>query len=656
MKKLLSFYIAFLLGAGSAVAQQADSAATDTTQQVMPDSLNQTTPESPVDSLQQEENEPVIVIPWQQTRPLASRQVATDSTLRWQIWPNWGDYYAYRTGVISYRQGSSGQVDAFHIDGYLPNEQEVRMEGIRLNNPVTGLVNYNLVPHHKILEVNEQPFAILKTSINLKDYYITKPISYLNYDESKYNYRNLEFMVTQNFTAKTNLELSYWDRRDGGYYPRDDVQGSQIYGKLYHHLNPNFQLRALYLRNQYNNEEPFGYIVGNPQNFAFDRYASPPQMSSASSSFTRWDLVTGIYHRADTASAEDTGLEIFLSKNKNDVFYSTDTLNTDITSAGARLYREQELGLFTARAEAEGILHSATDASPLIKSSWQEFNLEGTVEYSINKANAVFASGELQSRAGYSGYESGGGIRGRVSIFSYRFGAYTFHRLPAIQASYWSSDEYAAAVFGKGNEKGNSINGMLEMGIGDYFRLGVQARLSNVDSYTLLSREDSTFQEGGGYESINGTVYTSFENHRFEISSSASYQQVEYEQNEHADPVYHHLDDVLWIRNAAFIKGYAFQRATYLKAGLKSLLSPLSYSSRTYNTALGFWQANSDYQEIPAFFRLDAEVSARVRGFMVVMRWENVLEGFGQAGYFEAAGYPMPPRRLVIGIRARFIN
>jgi hypothetical protein len=53
---------------------------------------------------------------------------------------------------------------------------------------------------------------------------------------------------------------------------------------------------------------------------------------------------------------------------------------------------------------------------------------------------------------------------------------------------------------------------------------------------------------------------------------------------------------------------------------------------------------------------MDAELSARVRAIMVVIRWENALDGLGQAGYFEASSFPMPPRRLIVGIRAQFRN
>jgi hypothetical protein len=155
---------------------------------------------------------------------------------------------------------------------------------------------------------------------------------------------------------------------------------------------------------------------------------------------------------------------------------------------------------------------------------------------------------------------------------------------------------------------------------------------------------------------MTGTFYGNFENHLFEFSSSATIQQFNYSEADPLNSSINEQDQVLWVRNSAFVKGYVFDRAAYLKMGFKTLLSPLAYGARTYNTELGIWQGNSMEQDIPPFFRLDAELSARIRGIMVVMRWENALDGFGQAGYFEAAGFPMPPRRLLVGIRAQFRN
>jgi hypothetical protein len=53
---------------------------------------------------------------------------------------------------------------------------------------------------------------------------------------------------------------------------------------------------------------------------------------------------------------------------------------------------------------------------------------------------------------------------------------------------------------------------------------------------------------------------------------------------------------------------------------------------------------------------MDVEVSARIRWFMMLLTWENVLDQAGQLGYFETVGYPMPERRFKFGIRVLFTN
>ncbi|SRR6056297_2510152 len=49
-----------------------------------------------------EEKEREPVIPWKERHFSQSELITTDSLLRWQIWPNWGDHQAYRKDVISF--------------------------------------------------------------------------------------------------------------------------------------------------------------------------------------------------------------------------------------------------------------------------------------------------------------------------------------------------------------------------------------------------------------------------------------------------------------------------------------------------------------------------------------------------------------------------
>ncbi|HCD52785.1 MAG TPA: hypothetical protein DEQ34_10080, partial [Balneolaceae bacterium] len=165
------------------------------------------------------------------------------------------------------------------------------------------------------------------------------------------------------------------------------------------------------------------------------------------------------------------------------------------------------------------------------------------------------------------------------------------------------------------------------------------------------------FVNGRRLPVLSGTVYGRFESNHLEIESSATVYALNSETPTSVLAATNEPDLKVWIRNDAFWKGYAFNRATYIKMGVRTLLAPFPYSSAYFNNELQFWQSNTASEsELFAFFRMDAEVSARVRRIMVVIRWENTLEGLGQLGYFETATYPMPGRRLVVGIRAKFLN
>lgn len=126
MKKIIALHIIFLWVVTPLFAQVPDSVSTDTTgAEIVPaGTLNPLS--LPSDTTKQEvedEPEPTVIIPWEEKKPIGAQTITNDSLMRWQIWPNWGDYQAYRRDVISFRQGTSGRIDAYHINGYEPHEQ-----------------------------------------------------------------------------------------------------------------------------------------------------------------------------------------------------------------------------------------------------------------------------------------------------------------------------------------------------------------------------------------------------------------------------------------------------------------------------------------------------------------------------------------------------
>lgn len=599
---------------------------------------------------------PEKIIPWRQN-DRGSEFITNDSLLRWQIWPNWGDFYAYRKDVISYRQGTIGRVDAYDISGYSPYEQEINLEGIRLSSSITGLTNYNYVPHHKVGSAYESKGSSFNSDIELKKYYILQPISYLNYDEAKNNYRNLEFMVTQNFTERTNAEISFWDRRDGDNYPNNEVQGSQILARAYHYLNQNYQIRSIFLRNEFDMDEPFGYDVTDPTTFPFDEFSSVAKESRASSNTLRRDFITGIYHRSDTSETEDMGLELTLSKDKLSLPFSIDTLSWEV--AGYRFGAFKELSTEKLRFKLDGsaTLYNMKDQTTVDRSGWSLLEVSARTDFNANDQVEIYGTAALKTRNdGFTTNELGLGtnliLGDRVNL---KMNASVFDRMPTIQALYWQSNTYNGNPNLR-NEQGTSLFGALDFKLGRNLTLGGSGRYRNGKNSTFF-HPDSTFINSGQYSTLFGTLFGRFENQRLEIESSVAFQTSTLEEDTEERTLNNSLDPKVWFRNNLFFKKYAFKEAAFIKFGIRTTVSPLTYGSRLYNTELQFWQNNSGEEiDLPLSFRMDAELSARVRAIMVLIRWENALDGLGQAGYFEASTFPMPARRLVVGIRAQFRN
>ncbi len=594
--------------------------------------------------------EPEKIFPWKQFTPSSFETVSDDSLLRWQIWPNWGDYYAFRSDVISSRQGTLGRIDAFQISGFNPYEQRLNLEGIDLSNPITGLINYNYVPHHKIGEVLENKMTGYHSEIRLKKYYLVEPISYMNYDEAKFNYRNLEFSVAQNFTERTNLEISFWDRRDGDSYPRNDVLGNQIVARGYHYLTPDLQLRTLFLRNQFELQEPFGYQVDDPLTFQFDRFASVANVSNAESDNTRRDWVTGLYKRADSSSVETAGIELTLFKEDFNLPSSLDSLRWDMRGYSVNAFNVFQLGDLDVKINAAGSHFRNKEGESITKSNWSLGKASSLLTYKLFRNLVVAANGRMEYRSdSFSGYEFGVKTAfspSRRLALDLEGGVYS--RIPTIQHLYWSGDNYSGNSALE-NETGVSMLGRLTYAWNSRLTLGFSARYNEAKDRPLLNTS-RTFASND-VSVISGTLFGKYSSHRYEFESSITFDAL-------GDTVtaIDRNEQKIWLRNNAFVKGYMFDRATYVKAGIRTLVSPLEYGSSYFNTELQYWQANSTEAEIPPFFRMDAELSARIRAIMVVIRWENVLDGMGQLGYFETATFPMPARRFLVGIRAQFRN
>lgn len=596
------------------------------------------------------------IVPWKIISEFGHRSVTNDSLLRWEIWPNWGDYFAYRNDVIAYRQGTIGRLDAFDIDGYTPLEQVVSLNGISLNNPVTGYVNYNHIPANRVGFMTENKSSLYNSKLRLRDYYLIEPLSYLNFDESALDYRNLEFMVAQNFNERSNAEISFWDRRDGGNYPDNDVQGSQILMKGYHYLNQNLQIRATILRNEFKRGESFGYVVSDPQTFAFSQFSTQSKQVNRSSENLRRDMVVGLYSRSDSLSEEKRGIEVHHSKNEFRLPFLADTLNWDIRTQALKGFAHQNLGNVELKGDFSLARFLTKKNQNFNKSNWTTAAIGLDARLNFTESLKFFAVNKLDYRTDKnSGFSTDFGVQVSGARIKLRLGLGVISRIPTIQQMYWKSPGFSGNSALK-NTNSTSLSGQFDAKLWDNIQLGISGRYQLIENDIFIGT-DSSFVNSDFYSVISGTVFGNFENRRFILESAATIHAATATEPNSVLDANNKPDQKIWLRNNAYVKGYVFDRAAYIKLGLLTTFSPLPYRARLFNTELQFWEnAALEETEIPAFFRMDIELSARVRSIMVLLRWENSLDGFGQAGYFEAATLPMPGRRLIVGIRAQFRN
>jgi len=375
-------------------------------------------------------------------------------------------------------------------------------------------------------------------------------------------------------------------------------------------------------------------------------------------------MKVGIYQRSDTLRPESAGLIFSRTKNDQLTRISADTLNWELVNYGAKLFKYFDTNFFTVNATVNTDFYNMNSNSTISLNNWLLLRAEGNIEFNIANDFKLLGSTKLIARdTKHTGTAISSGLSfGNIERFNSKIILSLESKIPTIQSLYWQSKSYLGNST-LNNETSASAYGEINVPIGDNWTVGASGRLKWSDE--AVTYLDSTFVNAETQDMTFGSGYVRFESNRLELESSITFEENYLALNSPSnsnDPLITFKDSKLWIRNSLFYKTYAFDRATFLKMGVRTLFSPLSYQSQFYNTELSYWQQNfltdtgrfSSY--VPAFFRMDAEISARVRAMMILIRWENVLDGLGQAGYFEASTHPMPPRRLMVGIRAQFRN
>ncbi|PWN05270.1 hypothetical protein [Rhodohalobacter mucosus] len=647
--------------------QQVQPAFPDTLNAAFPDTLNPAFADTlNADSEPEEEPlEPIIF--WTYTSPPAFRTAETDSTIRWINMVNFFERYHDEKGVITYRMGTTGRLDALELHAFETRHMQLEMEGLRLNDPLTGNMNWNRLPTQKIYMFREDAYGTAyRSRVRLKDYYLTKPRTYLNFDESKYNYRNLDFVFTQNVRQHTNLELSFWDRRDGIGYPRSDLEGRQAAALLYHQINPLWMVKAGYLNNAIDRRESFGYSVSDPAFFAFNRFTETPNQPGAESNSTSSDIWLQVHHRGRPDEEVSTELGLHYQTDKWSLSYTADTVSTVFNRAEIYARKQLRTGDFQLEGTGRAYYLFETEKQNLSDSSWLGWRFDMDASQRIFSRLALYLNGSLET-LGEAG--NTGELSGRLTLTPFRGTELSVYggllsKAPDLQALYWQADDFSGNS-GLNDEESISIGGELKTGLLGRFSFGLRGDWRETNSAVFVD-PSGQFVNADLYRMLSATVWAGLNTRIFEGEVSATLKQYLSDSQSPVNTLIGSAGERSLLKGHLYWKNYVFNRAAFVTAGISGLFSPNAYRTAEYLVPLNRWQHATHINRFqgggtntffnPSYYRADLDVSARIRWFMLLLKWENIFDRMNQAGYFETTGYPMPERRFMLGLRILFTN
>jgi hypothetical protein len=636
------------------------------TLQVVPDTVLTDTIPAPADSLEQqrrirqeqEEEEELKIVPtWPDLNAPGFKTAETDSTLRWFMALDWTERLYRQAGVLTYRTGRLGHPSGIDIHSYENRHQELMMNDISVTDPVTGQVNWNRIPIHKIrtIETDNDSYKY-RARVNLREHYVVQPRTYLNFDEGKHNYRYLEFSFTHNFSPQTNLELSFWDRKDGDLYPRNNMEGRQIVFKARHNLSEEVLLKAGYIDNSLEQQQPFGYNIPDLLRYDFNPYNAIATESSANSKHSTNDIYVQIFQRRNEDQAASRAAGISYQNDNWELFYSQDTTAYNLRDIHAFAWQDVQAGRSSLRARAD--IHALRDGSgvSLNKHTWIKWNGSFKGEFPLFPWLEAGLTGNYEGRSdGFTGYEASFSLTLRPFQW-FELGGFggLGSSIPDIQALYWNSGQY------QGNRSLQNESAMFagfrsRINLGNRLSFGVRADAREVSNGVFINSEGN-FLNIEPYMNLSGSAWLKLDSEHFEGMMSATGQTFSSNSGNQVNVLLDRGGERLWFKGSLHWKNYLFNKATYIKAGITGMFSPGNYIPSGFMVPLNRWQHGYTERYLPDFHRLDVDFSARVRWIMLLIRWENVLDRITQLGYFESENYPMPGNRLVVGLRVVFTN
>ena len=593
---------------------------------------------------------------WRFHQPVAADLLVSDSTMRWQYYLSAADRLAERSGAIGYRLGTEGRWDGVQLETWQPREMKAYWHGIAMDNGLNGMMPWFDIPEQRAATVYEARKA---GSYELRYepmlFYLRKPQTRFAYDESKNGLRNLNFFVTQNVLPRHNVQLGYQDKTAGSAYQRSGVEGRQFYVHTAHHLGEKYQIRTGVLNTNLEIDESFGYQVPDINTFSFYAPEVLPNNGSASSKWNRNLIFAGIFRRTAEENPQRSGLQLYRLKDERNLKTLADTLG----------YSREKIGLQASHRfrflNMDGEIRLPVSYTGLSgKTGYQIENWLATQpelalaksispKFSLNGDATMHVRGDVNE----PGWE--GNLRLNYKLneswkFSLKGG--TASQIPPIQHLYHESAgqqnfENQALYYGSGEVRWLSK---------EWLTISARASIKQRQNQTALAG-DSAYIQLPTHHTYSGILETAVDLRHWEGKLSATV----YERwaDEVTDARFQNFalgDPAILFKGKLFWKRYFFDKATYAKVGLGGQASPVYYQTAAYSPVFNEWSYLSQNRLNRPFYRLDVMVHARIRAIMLHVDWQNVLSDLPGGGYFESVPYPMPGRRLVVGLRVIFNN
>lgn len=585
-----------------------------------------------------------------------------DSLARWELWSHYGERLSRQAGVVSIQQGGHGRNDGFLIQGYETRHQRIMQDGIPRNERIFGSVNRNRLMHYSRMATVQSATSYLnhETEIYRRRYYLSRPLTFINFEQSAYNYRSTEALVSQNVNPSTNISLAYWGKNQSEGYRRNDMGGRNAEVLLAHHLNEQWVIEGGFEYSGLQLSEHDGYLMADMGQFSFNRFEAMPNQSSAASSVRNSLFRINAWHRASEQQAATSRLAFYHDRYRRSYYQTTDSSFVLTATTGLTMRHVQHLGPFTLQADllSEWTLVSEDRHDSLPRGSWfyNRARITGATVLPASAILTAWAQAGVRTDS-FSEYETGLHVHLPLPGGLMAYGSLSAGTLmPQPGHVYWNR----AAVYGNSGLQSEFIQrlqGGMHYTQGSW-NADINLHAGNTRRPILVGR-DTTFVQAGSYISMGASGRVAYESRRVEAALSGTFHQYVSDDNRFENRLLDLSGQRVITRMSFHYKNYAFNRAAFFKSGFYVLVSPSAYRTSRYYPEMDYWDPNGwnpysdldEAQAIPQFVRLDLDLTARVRSALFLFRLENALDNLLLPGYFETAYQPMPSMRYRFGIR-----